>query len=232
MKEGKKIKVEMIEEVIRQKKEQGQNIAIFCYDTPVNRERVKALSDKPDNIYMVEQFEVGKIAEANYIEKMMGDKPDFVIIFTGEDNLLAVTTFIYNWGAKHVMINTKINYISRNIEVSIVKIAKEIIFKSIDDDIEYNNEYSKKVSLFWDYLLESGKTYWDDLMYSACSYKESLNSLCFEFAKTNYRNFTYSKEHDFRNEFHTCTTASIALIETSDGYSVLGKMSENSVFPE
>ncbi len=59
---------------------------------------------------------------------------------------------------------------------------------------------------------------------------EEKNNVKFLFGKTNYKHLIYSKEHDFRNDFHTCTTASIALIETKDGYSVLGKMSKDSAF--
>ncbi|MCL2112553.1 MAG: hypothetical protein FWH31_01235 [Streptococcaceae bacterium] len=217
-----------VETVIQEKREQGQTIAIFCYDNLNNQKTIKTLSVQPDYLYLFEHSETVE----EHISKIKTNRPDFLIIFAEEKNLIALTNFIYDWGGRHLLVAETIKTISREIASKIVKIDKAIIFKSLDTEIQYPNAYSDKVTKYWKALMESGKSYWDGLMYSVDRVNETEKSLCFEFAKTNYRNFIYSKEHDFRNDFHTCTTASIAIIETSDGYSVLGKMNKDSIFSE
>ena len=206
------INIELAETVISQKKAQGQTIAVLS-----NHE----LSVSADKIYTSENLEQIKL-----------DQPDFLIIFADEENLLAQTEFIYDWGGKHALIGEEVAYKSRAIASRIVNLdtKKKLVFKKLAQKISYPDDYAQKVSSYWDYLLAHGRAYWDGLMFSVCGVRESADELRFEFAQTNYRHFTYSKDHDFRNAHHTCTTASIALLETSDGYAVLGKMNAASVF--
>ncbi len=83
---------------------------------------------------------------------------------------------------------------------------------------------------YWDYLGKKVKTFFNGIMFSIYKCEEDSDKLYFYLEETDYKHMIYTKEHDFRNYEHTCTVASIALIKTKDGYSVLGKMSGNTAF--
>ena len=218
-KEGVKMDVALIKQVIQEKMDQGQSVAIFCSAHQRNQELIKSLTDQiGEGIFLFDVEEIKRI------------RPDFLIIFQGEKALMEQTTVIYDWGGKHLYIDHEVHVKSRAVRSELVRITKKIIFKSNHKKITDDAIYSDQVDRYWNALMKSGKHYWDGIMYSVNRIEENEQAITFAFGQTNYRNFVYSKAHDFRNKNHTCTTASIALIETSDEYSVLGKMNEDSVF--
>lgn len=159
-------------------------------------------------------------------------KPDYLLVLESDYDLIDETRFIYEWGGKHFLLREDGYIISRQVKSYVVEISKNVVFGITTGRMDYQQEYEEKVDAYWNYLINTGKKFYNGEMYSLVQVLEDEDCLRFMFGKTDYKHLIYSKEHDFRNEFHTCTTASIALIETIDGYSVLGKMSNESAFAD
>lgn len=215
-----------IREIISNVELQGQTWRICCFRTLSNINRICDLSIEQSCVYYLElSSQKEKISEIIKCER-----PDYLFVFSDETEVVDMTSYIYEWGAKHYMLDEQKHIISPKPCSSIICVDKNILFKYSPKFIGYNAEYLKKVNEYWEYLKHIGKKYFNGEMYSINHVLEGEVNITFQFERTNYKHLIYSKEHDFRNEFHTCTTASIALIETIDGYTVLGKMSEDSAF--
>lgn len=215
-----------IENIIIDIELQGQICGVCCYKTEKNIQLLSELSTKPKYIYYINNDEISHQITDNLII----DKPDYLLIFSNERILLDMTNCIYKWGAKHYLLEGSGIIVSRKIKSSIVNVTKNIQFTYTKKNIDYEDFYIQKLDKYWEYLRSIKKKYFNGDMYSVIHICEDENNLNFQLAKTNYKNLIYSKNHDFRNEFHTCTTASIAIIETNDNYSILGKMSKDSAF--
>lgn len=219
--------LQLILETIQENQRMGQSIALCCFNTEENRKLVDHLFLDAEHICLLETKD--ELCLKKTIETLNRLKPDFLIVFKDEE-LVESTEQLYEWGGKHCVVSDTIKTKSREIHSKVIEVNSEVIFKFNGELIHYRDDYIKKVNAYWDGLKSKGKTFYDGGMYSVTNCVNQDHRIIVEFGKTTYRYMIYTKEHDFRNEHHTCTTASIALIETSDGYSVLGKMSEESAF--
>ncbi|MCI7492002.1 MAG: hypothetical protein MSA91_04325 [Lachnobacterium sp.] len=196
--------------------EQGQKWILCCNDKEIN-------SIAEDRIFYIDRCH----DDYSFIE---GRRPEYLILLEKDTEFIERTSFIYEWGGKHYIVENEAAIISRKIESNIISIDKEVCFLYSQKEIRYPLSFKEKVNKYWEYLVRVGKKHFNGIMFSINEIRESSDELRFIFGKTYYKYMIYSKEHDFRNDYHTCTTASIALLETMDGYSILGKMSANSAF--
>ena len=222
------IDIGKVSTVINEKIEQGQSVGIYSQgEINLNLKNIEHVID----IYCEGKDHYNDI-KIKGISDIYTDKPDFLIVLSKEcdQEVINKTSFIYEWGGKHILLNTGIEYLSRKVTSKVVSTKKDIVLLKGDKKFYENRISQIKVDKYWDYLGKKVKTFFNGIMFSIYKCEEDSDKLYFYLEETDYKHMIYTKEHDFRNYEHTCTVASIALIKTKDGYSVLGKMSGNTAF--
>lgn len=236
-------KVRIFKNELREKmadiKNQGQTIAAFGAAAKGNtllnycgigKDYIDFVVD--DITYKQGKFLPGTRIPVYSIKELEKRKPDYLLVLPWnlESEIIKKTTFIYNWGGKHIIPTNKMKCISKPVESKVIHINKEVLFIYNEERIKLPESEREKIENYWNYMVKKGKNYFNGDVYSVYKYLENEKQLIFYLGLTDYKHLIYTKEHCFRNPYHTCSIASVALLLTKDGYLVLGKMALQTAF--
>lgn len=117
------------------------------------------------------------------------------------------------------------NTVVKNIENKKYKVIVK------DEKIELPEDIQKKVSEHWESVLATGANIWDGEVICVSEINETEDSIELICRKSNYSHYLYGERVGLPKEWSCPNLAAGALIETSDGYYVIGELDSKTSFP-
>ena len=107
----------------------------------------------------------------------------------------------------------------------------EIIINYSPEKIELPNEIKKKIDLFWQDAVNSNPNIWDGDVVFVSNFEINDNEIIITCQKSNFSHYLYCERIGMDNQYTCSNLAGGCILETSDGYYVVGEMAANTSYP-
>lgn len=108
---------------------------------------------------------------------------------------------------------------------------KKIIVKFWDEYIDLPQQIQSKIDSKWNNILKENPTLWDGDIACVSNIKIQANSIEVLCKKSKYSHYIYQERVGLPKEYECRNISAGALLETSDGYFVLGELDINTSYP-
>ena len=107
----------------------------------------------------------------------------------------------------------------------------EIEIKLLDESIKFPEELNEKIHTFWNEAQTENPNLWDgDLLYVK-DYEKLEDKIILTCKKTKYSHYLYDERKSLSGEFACSSLIGACLLETNDGYYVIGELAAGTSFP-
>ena len=108
---------------------------------------------------------------------------------------------------------------------------KEIIVNYQDEYISLPDEIQKKIDSKWSEIIKENPNLWDGDI--SCVYNVEIeeNIIKVQCKKSKYSHYLYQERVGLPKEYECRNISAGSLMETSDGYFVLGELDKNTSYP-
>ena len=104
--------------------------------------------------------------------------------------------------------------------------------KIIDQRFEMPDEIKQKIREFWKNVQKDNPNIWDGEIMCVGEYEVKKKDIFITCKKSNYSHYLYDERvGGLSKEYYCSSIAAACLLETSDGYFVVGELAENTSFP-
>ena len=108
---------------------------------------------------------------------------------------------------------------------------RDIKVKYYDEYIKLPDQIQGKIDSKWSEFLQGNSTLWDGDIYCVDNIRMSENYIEITCKKGKYSHYLYQERIGLPKEYECRNISAGALLETNDGYFVLGELDENTSYP-
>lgn len=113
--------------------------------------------------------------------------------------------------------------------IKISQLSEELIVQFSNKEIELSIEWQEKIDTYWQFLIDSGKTYVRGEVFTVTKYEERDDAVYILVEKTDYAHYLYCQDIDPEMDgYGICVIFTACLVETSDKKTIFGKMGKNT----
>lgn len=112
--------------------------------------------------------------------------------------------------------------------VIISPLTKKLIVRFSNKSVVLPQDVQEKIDVYWDELLQSGKTYKRGEVFTVTKKESFDDRLEILVERTDYAHYLYCQNVDTLGEYGVHIIHTASLVETSDGKMILGKMGDHT----
>lgn len=113
----------------------------------------------------------------------------------------------------------------QNIEGLKIKVRIE------DGQFELPQEISNKIDVFWENAKKDTPGLWNGELMCVGEYRRQGDEIFITCKKSNYSHYLYDERIGLSNQYACSSLVAGCLLETSDGYYIVGELADNTSFP-
>lgn len=112
----------------------------------------------------------------------------------------------------------------------VIKLNKKIEVIKLDNDLQLPLELENKIKSFWNEQLKDNPHLFNGEIWSVVGFEELLDRIIISIQKTNYAHYLYDERVSIEGKYGCYNLNCGILLETKDGYYVVGEMSKNTSY--
>ena len=101
----------------------------------------------------------------------------------------------------------------------------------LDEQFELPKEISNKIDAFWRKAQKETPGLWNGELMCVSEYRRQEDEILITCKKSNYAHYLYDERIGLSNQYTCSSLVAGCLLETSDGYYIVGELADNTSFP-
>lgn len=114
----------------------------------------------------------------------------------------------------------------------VVKMNKKIEVIKIEEKLELPEDLQTQIEKFWEKQVEENPHLFNGEVWSVTRFEELLDSIRIYIQKTNYAHYLYDERVGIDGQYACYNLNCGILLETKDGYYIIGEMNETTSYPK